>query len=109
MNSKRQRFRKRIVFFSFLFFPFTVFYFSPIIIFSASMSGVLAGSMILFALPSFSDLTLRMNLSKARNVELNHFYSDAGMSKVVGIRAVSLSYIEELVRKMETEKTEKTA
>ena len=56
MNAKRQSIRRRIVFFSFLFFPFPVFYFSPILIFGASMSGVLAGSMILFALQFLSSL-----------------------------------------------------
>lgn len=52
----RQQLRKRMIFFSFLFFPFTVFYFSPILIFSASQSGILAGSMILFTLQFLSSL-----------------------------------------------------
>lgn len=60
-------------------------------------------------LPPVYDLTLRMNLSEARNVVLEHFYSDANRSKVVGIRAVSLSHIEGLARKKETEMAVKTA
>lgn len=50
MTGKRQTIRKRIAFFSFLFFPFTVFYFSPMVILSAGLSGILSGSALLFAL-----------------------------------------------------------
>jgi len=56
MNAKRQVFRKNIIFFSFLFFPFTVFYFSPFLIIWASMYGILCGSMILFAIQFLSSL-----------------------------------------------------
>lgn len=56
MINKRQQIRRGIIFFSFLFFPFTIFYFSPVIIFSASLSGILSGSTLLFALQFLSSL-----------------------------------------------------
>lgn len=58
MNSKRQLIRKRIIFFSFLFFPFTVFYFSPYLIIKASIYGMLSGSMALFSIQFISSLFL---------------------------------------------------
>lgn len=54
MNQKQQIIRKRIVFFSFLAFPFTVFYFSPFLIVWASIYGILCGSMVLFLLQFLS-------------------------------------------------------
>lgn len=56
MNSKRQILRKRIIFFSFLFFPFTLFYFSPYLIIWASISGILCGSMVMFSMQFISSL-----------------------------------------------------
>ena len=56
MQSKRQILRRRLIFFSFLFFPFTVFYFSPFLIIWASIYGILCGSMLLFSLQFFSSL-----------------------------------------------------
>lgn len=56
MNAKRQLVRKRLIFFSFLLFPFTVFYFSPYLIVWASFSGVLCGSMVLFSTQFLSSL-----------------------------------------------------
>lgn len=56
MNSNQQTIRKRLIFFSFLLFPFTVFFFSPFLIVWASIYGILCGSMVLFAIQFLSSL-----------------------------------------------------
>ena len=56
MRLERQTMRKRLIFFSFLLFPFTVFYFSPFLIIWASIYGILCGSMVLFLIQFLSSL-----------------------------------------------------
>ncbi|GHT75327.1 hypothetical protein AGMMS50262_10300 [Bacteroidia bacterium] len=45
----RQSFRKALVIIMFLLFPVTIFYFSPYIIILGAISGVAAGSLVIFA------------------------------------------------------------
>lgn len=47
-SNKRQKIRRALILFSFLFFPFTVFFFSPFLIVWAGIYGILSGSMVLF-------------------------------------------------------------
>lgn len=47
--TKRQKIRKVMVLFSFVFFPVTIFYLSPYLAIEASASGIIAGCIILFA------------------------------------------------------------
>lgn len=56
MKNNRQLLRKRILFFSFLFFPFTIFYLSPYLTVWASIYGILCGSMVMFAAQFISSL-----------------------------------------------------
>jgi ferredoxin-type protein NapH len=45
---KRQRIRKAIIFISFLFFPLTIYYFSPALIIKGARLGIVTGSFVLF-------------------------------------------------------------
>lgn len=47
---KRQKFRKFFIIVSLLFFPITLYYFSPALILNAGLSGIINGSFIVFAL-----------------------------------------------------------
>ena len=47
---KRQKIRKFLLLFSFLLFPVTLYYFSPVLIIQGSFSGIVTGSLILFAI-----------------------------------------------------------
>lgn len=49
-QKKRQRIRLLILLISFLLLPITIFYFSPALIVTGAFEGVVAGSMIMFAL-----------------------------------------------------------
>ena len=54
----RQRIRRGIVFVSFLFFPVTMWYFSPALIIAAAQQGIVNGSFIAFALLFVSSLVV---------------------------------------------------
>ena len=45
---KRQKLRKAIILISFLLFPLTIYYFSPYLIITGAMEGVIAGSLLVF-------------------------------------------------------------
>ena len=47
---KRQRIRKAIIIVSFLFFPVTIYYFSPALIIMGAAAGKIVGSFMLFGL-----------------------------------------------------------
>ena len=55
-NSKRQRIRKSILFFSFLLFPATIYYLSPVLIVMAGVEGILNASAIIFIMMFISSL-----------------------------------------------------
>lgn len=46
---RRQRWRKALIFISFLFFPLTIYYFSPVLIIMGAMEGIAATSLLVFA------------------------------------------------------------
>ena len=46
----RQNIRKAIIFISFLFFPITIYYFSPALIIMGAGQGIIAGSFVIFLL-----------------------------------------------------------
>lgn len=54
----RQQLRKGIIFFSFILFPITVYYFSPVLIVSGAAEGIITGSFIVFILMFLSALVL---------------------------------------------------
>jgi len=45
---KRQRLRKALILVSFLFFPVTIYYFSPVLIIQGVTEGIVAGSFLVF-------------------------------------------------------------
>ncbi|RDB63855.1 4Fe-4S ferredoxin [Gordonibacter sp. 28C] len=47
---RRQRVRRLLLTVSFLLFPVTIFYFSPVLVIEGALAGVVAGSMLVFAL-----------------------------------------------------------
>lgn len=47
---RRQRLRRALILISFVSFPITLFYFSPVLIIMAAHEGVIAGCFIVFAL-----------------------------------------------------------
>lgn len=49
-NMKRQKLRKALVLISFLFFPITLYYFSPYLIIQGAFEGIVTGSFIVFTL-----------------------------------------------------------
>lgn len=55
---KRQRTRKALILISFLLFPITIYYFSPVVIVMAARLGIINGSFIMFALLLTSSLVL---------------------------------------------------
>jgi len=55
---KRQKIRKALIIVSFLLFPVTIYYFSPVLIIQGAMEGIIVGSFILFALLFASSLFL---------------------------------------------------
>lgn len=57
--SKRQRVRLGIIFASFLLLPVILFYFSPYLIVLGAFEGVMAGSMVAFAIQLLSAIFLR--------------------------------------------------
>ena len=46
---KRQKIRKLLLLISFLLFPVTLYYFSPVLIIEGGFSGIVTGSLLLFA------------------------------------------------------------
>lgn len=58
MTMKRQNLRKLLLLFSFLFFPITLYYFSPALIINGSFAGVAAGSLFVFLLQFAFSLVL---------------------------------------------------
>ena len=46
---KRQRLRKALILISFLFFPVTLYYFSPVLIIQGAAEGIVVGSFLVFA------------------------------------------------------------
>lgn len=57
-SSKRQTWRKRLIFTSFLLFPITIYYFSPALIIEATGRGIINGSFIAFGLMFIASLVL---------------------------------------------------
>ncbi len=55
---KRQRIRKAIILISFLLFPITLYYFSPVLIIQGAYEGVITGSFIVFSLLFLVSLSL---------------------------------------------------
>lgn len=55
---ERQRIRKALLFISFLLFPITLYYFSPVLIIQSASEGVVNGSFIVFGLMFLSALFL---------------------------------------------------
>ena len=49
-GAQRQRVRRLALLVSFLLFPITIFYFSPVLIIEGALSGAVAGSMLMFGL-----------------------------------------------------------
>jgi polyferredoxin len=47
---KRQQIRSLLIFVSFLAFPITIYYFSPVLIIEAAAKGIIAGSFLMFAM-----------------------------------------------------------
>jgi len=58
MKSKRQKTRKTILIISFLLFPATFIYFSPVLIIEGTATGIITGSFLLFVLLFISSLFL---------------------------------------------------
>ena len=56
---RRQRVRRLLLTVSFLLFPITIFYFSPVLVIEGALAGVVAGSMLVFALQLASALVFR--------------------------------------------------
>lgn len=56
MKSRRQKTRKTILIISFLLFPATFFYFSPVLIIEGTTAGIITGSFLLFCLLFVSSL-----------------------------------------------------
>lgn len=57
-RSRRQRIRKGLILVSFLLFPITIYYFSPVLVLESAAVGVVNGSLIVFALLFLSSLVL---------------------------------------------------
>jgi ferredoxin-type protein NapH len=55
---KRQSIRRTILLISFLLFPITIYYFSPVLVIQGASQGVVVGSLILFGLMFLSSLFL---------------------------------------------------
>lgn len=55
---KRQSIRKTILLVSFLFFPITIYYFSPVLVIQGAGQGIVVGSLIIFGLMLISSLFL---------------------------------------------------
>lgn len=55
----RQRVRRLVLLVSFLLFPVTIYYFSPVLAISGAFEGVVAGCLLMFALQSLLALVLR--------------------------------------------------
>lgn len=55
---KRQRLRKAFTLISFLFFPITIYYFSPYLIVQGAYEGIITGSFIVFGLMFLTSLIL---------------------------------------------------
>lgn len=55
---KRQSIRKTILLISFLFFPITIYYFSPVLVILGAGQGIVVGSLIIFGLMLISSLFL---------------------------------------------------
>jgi ferredoxin-type protein NapH len=53
---KRQRLRKGLIIISFLFFPITLYYFSPALIIEGASKGIITGSFIVFSLQTLTAL-----------------------------------------------------
>jgi len=53
---KRQKIRRGLILISFLFFPLTIYYFSPVLPIMAGYSGIIAGSLISFAVMFIASL-----------------------------------------------------
>ena len=58
MKKRRQRLRKAIILISFLFFPITLNYFSPVLIIMGAAEGIIVASFIMFAIQFLSALFL---------------------------------------------------
>lgn len=56
MKVNRQSLRKSLLFVSFLFFPITLYYFSPMLSLSGAYNGILSGSCLVFGLLFISSL-----------------------------------------------------
>lgn len=56
MKNKSQTIRRRLVFLSFLLFPFTIFYLSPWLILAGAMTGTLTACIVVFAVMFLSSL-----------------------------------------------------
>ena len=56
---KRQRLRRLVLFASFLLFPITIFYFSPVLIIEGALSGVVVASTLAFGLQFLLAIVLR--------------------------------------------------
>ncbi|MGD9124995.1 MAG: 4Fe-4S binding protein [Desulfarculaceae bacterium] len=57
-HSKRQRVRRALIFISFLLFPVTIFYFSPVLILEAAAQETINGSFLMFAALFLASLVL---------------------------------------------------
>jgi ferredoxin-type protein NapH len=55
---KRQHVRKALIFVSFLFFPLTIYYLSPVLIIMGAYEGIITGSFIVFSLLFLGSLFL---------------------------------------------------
>ncbi|MCF8054532.1 MAG: 4Fe-4S binding protein [Deltaproteobacteria bacterium] len=58
MAPRRQRLRRSLIIISFILFPITIFYFSPVLIIMGATAGVLAGAAIVFLCQFLSALIL---------------------------------------------------
>lgn len=58
-TGKRQRARRLALTVSFLLFPITIFYFSPVLVIEGALAGAVVGSMLVFLLQFASALVLR--------------------------------------------------
>jgi polyferredoxin len=52
----RQKIRRGMLFFSFILFPITIFYFSPVLILEGASRGIITGSAVVFGVLFFSSL-----------------------------------------------------
>ncbi|MDW7738891.1 MAG: 4Fe-4S binding protein [Bacillota bacterium] len=52
----RQKIRRTVIFISFLFFPITIYFLSPVLVLMGAYEGIIAGSLVIFILMFFTSM-----------------------------------------------------